>query len=206
MYLSETIVHGHEAPPPPAHGFQISTNAGGGPLLVGFRYGSRWKNKIEDISLCLGEEWYGSAYGPFFRATSHGITFKFVHRNPAPDKTGKHLRMGMATKSALGTIFSFKVPNLADNTMNLQDFEWRHRGTQRLRGSNYANKGVSVLVQKSINQAVACMCWGHKAGKVLTGDFAIEFLGAGQTYGGIWKLVSFMIGILGYYRVRKGWI
>lgn len=199
-------MHGQDAPPPTAHGFQIASNAGGGPLLVGYRYGSRWKNKVEDISLCLGEEWYGSVDGPFFRATRHGITFRFIYRSPAPDVTGKYIRTGMATKSALGTIFSFKVPDLAYNTLIMQEFEWRHRGTQRLKGSNFANKGVSILVQKSINQAVARMSRGQKAGKALTGDFEIEFLGAGQTYGGSWKIVCFMVGIMGYHRSQRSWV
>ncbi|CAN8104381.1 unnamed protein product [Discula destructiva] len=185
-----------------AYGFQIAANAGGGPLLVGCRHGSPWRNKLRDIALCLGEQWYASAGGPWLLATSKERSLTVKHRSPGPDlKGGIQIRTGTAIKINFGSTFRMAVPNLEDNTLVLQEFEWLHkaRGLSRLfppKRPEPLENGLSILVQRSTKKTVARMGWGDKQGNLMTGDFKIEFLNAGCTYGGAWKILSFVIGVM----------
>lgn len=161
--------------------------------------------------MCIGDEWYASSHGAWLKASAcaccSGRDIKFAYRlkdASHSDGPANIVRKGLATKSDLGTHFRIEVPDLSTNTPAMQDFEWRHRGPQRLEGEDQARSGVSVLVQQSVGKAVARMSFGEKSGNVLSGDFVIEFLGAGCTYEGTWKMFAFVIGILGFPRTAVG--
>lgn len=197
LHLSQAPVRDHVTryTGPKGRGVRISANAGGAPLLVGHRYGSSWRNRLKSVSLCLGEESYASAGGPgaFIKATDLKTSIRIVYRSGAQNAPETYIKTGAAVKSPLGTKFSMAVPDLADNKPALQDFEWWHRRPEPV--NHGARTNTLILVQRSTSQVVARMVC---RGKVKTGDFDVEFLGAGRTYGGIWKILSFVIGILAF--------
>lgn len=183
------------------HGFKIAENAGAEPLLVGYRYGSRLKNKIHHISLCLGPDWYSSACGPFLKASEERKrSFTVKYRSAYPDKNGRCIRVIDTTRSRLGTTFEMIVPGLVENMPTLQQFEWRHRQAFQLRDQE-PDVGT-ILTQHSTTQmpqVVARIKRGErKPHRVLTGDFEIVFIGASTAYGGSWKVAAFVIGILAF--------
>lgn len=93
------------------------------------------------------------------------------------------------------------VPDLTQNTPVLQEFEWLHQKT--FESSEGEPQSGTILVLNSTThppQMVARIDWGErKHHKVLTGAFDIVFVGAGTAFGGTWKIIAFVIGILGFY-------
>lgn len=132
-------------------------------MLVGFRYGSRLRNKIYHISLCLGAKWYGSSNGPFLKA-SHERKNNFIitYRSEFPDVNGKYVRVINTTGSKLGTTFGIVVPDLATNMPTLEEFEWRHRQDLCVMGEKPEFGNVLVLTSAAQpQQVVAYMEWGE---------------------------------------------
>lgn len=181
------------------YGFKIAGNAGAEPLLVGFRYGSRLRNKIRHLSLCLGAKWYGSSNGPFLKAShDRKKSFTITYRSEYPNIDGKCVRVITTRRSKLGTTFEMVVPDLATNAPTLERFEWRHRKDFRFRGKKPEFGNVLVLASATQpQQIVAYMEWGEgRLHRAMTRDFHIDFTGAGSALGGAWKVVAFIIGIL----------
>lgn len=181
------------------YGLKIAENTSAEPLLVGFRYGSRLRNKIYHISLCLGPKWYGSSNGPFLKA-SHERRNNFIitYRSEYPDLDGKCVRVIHTTSSKLGTTFGMVVPDLATNMPTLEAFGWRQRQDFRFKSEKPRYGKVLVLTSAAQpQQVVAYMEWGEgRLHRAMTRDFNIDFIGVGSAYGGTWKVIAFIVGIL----------
>lgn len=151
------------------------------------------------MSLCLGAKWYGSSNGPFLSA-SHDLkkSFTVTYRSEYPNADGRYIRAINTKSSKLGTIFEMVVPDLATNSPMLERFEWRHRQDFRFsgRGPEFGNVLVLASATKP-QQIVAHMEWGEgRSHRVMTREFNIDFIGAGSAFGGTWKVIAFVIGIL----------
>lgn len=173
-------------------GLAIANDFGGEPLFVGYRDGSRMKRKISSIELCQGRSWYGRHAGPFLKASQtveDRISIQF--RSYMPDHHGKRSMTVVKTNGKWS--FIMDIPRLSDDGMMPEAFEWRHKQKYCVSSSERLREGY-VLVQLSTQQAVARM---SVSGSLLSSDIEIEYLGGGQLYGGLWKIISLVIGIFG---------
>lgn len=175
-----------------SHGLGISSRFGSEPMFVGYRDGSRRKKKINSMELCQGYLWYGRRAGPFLKASQTAedrINIQF--RSYLPDHHGKR---SMTVVKANGKwSFIMDIPRPGDDAMMPEAFEWRHNQKYRVSSSEKLREGY-VLVQLSTQQAVARM---SVSGSILSSDIEIEYLGAGQVYGGLWKIISLVVGTFG---------
>lgn len=182
--------------PHDSHGFAISSNVGGQPLFVGYRDGSRMKNKITSVELCKGDTWYGTYAGPFIKALKTSETRMSIQfRSYIPGHHGKRRITAVKVNERWSFIMDISRPG--DNVIVPEAFEWRHKQKYRMGTSELEKEGY-VLVQLSTKQAIAHMSAGlQRSGFIFSGDLEIDFLGAGEIYGGLWKLMALVIGIFG---------
>lgn len=91
--------------------------------------------------------------------------------------------------------FTIGVPDARNTDANTQEeFEWHTHRDFFIKGQDRQERG-SVLIRKSTGYAVAQLESGPwKRDAVLAGDMMVSFLGAGQNYGGLWKIIVFAIG------------
>lgn len=175
------------------HGLGISSNSNAEPLFVGFRNGSRMKSNITSVELCRGKFWYGKYAGPFLKASQDcedKLNIQF--RSYMPEHRGK--RRLTAVKVNTSWSFIMEIPRPDDNVLVAEAFEWRHHQKYRVGASEQHQEGY-VLVQLSTQQAVALLSLSGRS--ILSSDIQIEYLGSGTIYGGLWKLIAFVVGIFG---------
>lgn len=106
------------------------------------------------------------------------------------------MRIVKATRSKKDTwIFQLELVNQDTKKSSCEFFEWRHQRAFTLMGNVNQQYG-SVLVRLSTNQAVARIQYGdYKVGSALAQDLVIEYLGAGQSFGGLWKIIALVLGV-----------
>lgn len=191
LYLRRQITQPRES-----HAVQIGNETGNKPLFVGYRDGSHVRNRVKLLNLCLGNTWYGN-YGvdTFIEAKVSSSDSQAITINI---RTGKGTRVFRAIRTRKGTWnLQIEVLDQATQKVMPEFFEWRHQRNFKLKGNVNQQQG-SILVQLSTNQAVARIQPGSdKAGSAMAQELEIDYLGAGQNFGWLWKIVVFVIGILG---------
>lgn len=170
-------------------------------LLVGYRERSYLSSKTRQISLCLGEKWYATWTAPFLEAhvdKDQIIVNVCDHQlETAPETTIVKAWHGASDKYIWR--FTVGIPNPFDKTTTVQeDFEWYTRRSYRLEGET-RNRHGSFLVQVSTQKIVATLKrrLRGKRSSVMSLGFVISFLGPGNQYGGLWKIIVFAIGLCG---------
>lgn len=154
------------------------------------------------MELCLGDEWYGTFAKPFLTAVAgeNEIEVAFGDTGDTPNTSGfLKVSAKRVVTDARAWKFNIGVPNARStdtsaNTDVQEEFEWHAHRTFRLRGQDGPVNG-SFLIRKSNGHAVALLepeAWRWDA--VISGHVKISFLGTGQKYGGLWKLIVFVIG------------
>ncbi|KUI74036.1 hypothetical protein VM1G_11926 [Cytospora mali] len=178
-------------------GFQVAENMSDRALLVGYREGSRWKNKIDVLKLCQGDEWYGTYAQPFLTARSgnENIGIKVQCGNSTNSASHMNTIAMRVVNDKTAWRFTTGVSDARNiNTGVQEEFEWHTHRNFCIQGQGGTRSG-SVLVRKSNGHAVAQLEYGlWKPDSVMTGDLKISFLGSSQKYGGLWKIVVFAIG------------
>lgn len=170
------------------------------PLLVGYQDGSHLSSKSRQVGVCVGDKWYATWTAPFLKA--YGDRNQIIvnvcdHQfETAPETTV--IKAWHETNDKHAWRFAVEIPDPADNTMTvLEEFEWYTRRNYRLQGDRKRRKGC-YLIQVSTQKVVAQLGrrWRRRrsaASLVLT----ISFLGAGNEYGGLWKIIVFAVGLCG---------
>lgn len=159
---------------------------------MGYRDGSRRKNKITTVELCRGDCWYGEYAGPFIKAlqtSDNKLDIQF--RSYMPADPGR--RKITAVKVDHSWSFIMDISSPKGNYTGPEAFEWRHKQNYRDGNSEKYQEGY-ILVQLSTKQAVARM---SVSGSMITGDLEIEYFGGGEVYGGFWKLIALITGMSG---------
>lgn len=186
---------------PNDHGIKIIGSNSGSPLLVGYREGSHLSSSPRSISLCLGRLWYGTWTIPFLEANlnKHQIMVTVCDHQleTAPETTVVRACHPVNDKHAWR--FTVRIPNPIDKTTTVQeDFEWYTRRVFRLEGDKW-NRHGSYLMQVSTQKVVAQLERRRRRRRrlIMSPVFVISFLGSGNEFGGIWKVIVFAIGLCG---------
>lgn len=186
---------------PNDHGIKISESSSDLPLLVGYRGGSHLSSRPRSVSLCLGAQWYATWTVPFLEASlnKHQIMVSVCDHQleTAPETTVVRACRPVNDKHAWR--FTVGIPNPIDKTTTVQeDFEWYTRRAYRLEGDKW-NRHGSYLMQVSTQKVVAQLGRRRRRRRrsVISPAFVISFLGSGNEYGGLWKIIVFAIGLCG---------
>lgn len=170
------------------------------PLLVGYREGSHLRSKSSQVGFCVGDKWYATWTDPFLKAhvdKNQIIVNVCDHQlETAPESTV--IKAWRAANDRHAWRFTVGIPDPTDSTTAVQEnFEWYTRRIYRLEGDKRYRIG-SYLIQVSTQKVVARLKRRLKRSRSAASlGFVISFLGSGNEYGGLWKIIVFAIGLCG---------
>lgn len=187
---------------PNDHYIKIIENCSNIPMLVGDRKSSHSRSKFRRVRLCLGGRWYATWTEPFLnaRVQNHEIMVKICDHQLATAPETTVVKAWQKPEDKHSWYFEVGIPGPIDRTITVQeDFEWHARQRFRLEGEKKYRHG-SYLIQVSAGKVVAILerRLTRKGSSVVSLSFTITFLGSGQQYGGLWKIIVFAIGLCGY--------
>lgn len=149
------------------------------------------------MKLCLGDEWYGAHAQPFLtaRASKDDINIEIESGNTPNSPGPLNVSAKRVVTDEMAWHFHIGIFDACNTNTGVQEeFEWHTHQTFRIRGQDGSANG-SFLIRKSNGYAVAHLKpepWRWDA--VVSGEVIISFLGAGLKYGGLWKIIVFVIG------------